>query len=148
MRNFRFTVAISILSFALGFGITRAQDKTERDRLTTRAQEVNRTASKVGMKMALERVSTETGVPLEQVQTLHKQHPQAGAAGILLSCVMADETKQPAEQFLRNSSQKTWPKQAAENHVSVEKLIERLDRLEKAMAPSERNSEKPPPRKK
>jgi hypothetical protein len=90
---------------------------------------------KSSMKTALHGVSVETGVPLATVESMHKHHPDTGPAGILVACVLADETKKPAEQLVKKHEDgKTWAEIARENKVPVEKLDRKLDNLEKFLA--------------
>jgi hypothetical protein len=82
----------------------------------------------------LQRISTETGVPLERVREQHKQHPDIGVAGLMLANVMASDTKKRPENFLnQRASGKKWLKIAKEQNVPVERLNERLDRLNRAI---------------
>ena len=119
---------------AIGPTTVRAAEKSDGDRLHDRISEVNQHAKKAGFKTAIQRVSTETGVPVEQLETIHKRYPEAGAAGILIASVLADETKQPADKFAKShESGKSWTSIAHENKVSTDKLIERLDRLDRAL---------------
>jgi hypothetical protein len=46
-------------------------------------------------------VATETGVPIERVRAMHKNHPKVQAAGILVACVLADETKKTPDSVLK-----------------------------------------------
>jgi hypothetical protein len=119
----------------LGAGLPARAEADKADRLNSRVHDVNDAAKKKGMmQVALHTVSVETGVPREQVDALHKRFPDTGPAGILISCVMADETKRPPEEFIKkHNSGDGWGRVASESRVPVEKLIERLDRLERAM---------------
>src|SRR3981081_3253254 len=77
---------IASLVLGLGAGALRGQDKAGLDRLGQRATELNQTAKKPGMmKVALQRVSNETGVPLTEVEAMHKHYPDAGPAGVMLA---------------------------------------------------------------
>ena len=134
MRKSIMSVLIGAVVFGLGLTVLPAQDKQQRERLNERIDEVNKVGRKAGMQLAIQRVSTETGVPLEQIQAIHKRHPNVGPAGILIACVLADETKKPAEDFARAASGgKGWAAQAREHKVPLEKLDARLDRLERAL---------------
>ncbi|MBC8096054.1 MAG: hypothetical protein H7Y43_09595 [Akkermansiaceae bacterium] len=111
-----------------------AADQSARALLDDRAREVNRSAKEQGMPLTLKRISTETGVPLEQVQSMHKRHSDIGPAGLLIACVLANDTKKEPEVFMkRRASGKTWTSIAKENKVSLEKLNARLDRLDTAI---------------
>ena len=128
---------IANLVLVLGAGALRGQDKAGLDRLGQRATELNQTAKKQGMmKVALQRVSNETGVPLTEVEAMHKHYPDAGPAGVMLACVLADETKKAPEHFLaKRKGGEGWEAMARANKVSIEKLNERMVRLEKAITP-------------
>src|SRR5438552_4047058 len=118
---------LPLVSAVILFGTSNlfsAESNNARDRLHDRIAEVNDLAKKVGLQTALQRVSTETGVPVAQLETLHKRYPDTGPAGILISSVMADETKKPAEDFARaQKSGKSWTRIANDNNVSTEMLI-------------------------
>jgi len=113
----------------------RAQDKEARDRLDNRIEAVNDAAKKPGMMdVALERISTQTGVPRDQVQALHKRFSDVRAGGLLVACVLAAETKKGGDVFLKErSGGKTWAAIARENNVPVEKLVGRLENVQKSL---------------
>ena len=134
MKKSIFSFMVATLVFSSGFGVALGQDKAAREQLETRTHEVNQTAKKQGMDLSLQRISTETGVPLEQVQAMHKKHSDVGAGGLMIACVLANETKKAPEEFLKkNAGGKSWAALAKENNVSVNKLNERLSRLENAI---------------
>jgi len=112
-----------------------AADKEDLDHLEKRVNQLNAAAQKPGMMdIALQRISTETGVPVERVREQHKKHPEIGAAGLMIANVLANETQKRPEQFLnQKASGKKWLPIAKENKVTVDKLNERLDRLARAM---------------
>ncbi len=128
----------SLLAAALFVGSSLssalAQDKASRERLDDRVHEVNRSAKSQGMPLTLRRISTETGVPLERVESMHKRYSDTGPAGLMIACVLANDTKKEPEEFLkRRASGKSWTAIAKENNVSLEKLNARLDRLDNAI---------------
>jgi len=128
---------LTLSTFAVAFGLivpVFAADN-DHDAYEKRVKQINALGNKPGMeKVALQRVSSETGVPIEKVQNQFKRHPEVGAAGLLLANVMADETKKAPESFLQQRDKgKKWLAIAKENNVSVDKLNERLDRFEKAL---------------
>jgi hypothetical protein len=91
------------------------------------------------MSAALNAISVETGVPQDQVQTLQKNHADAGAGGVLIASVLADETKQAPETFLQtHASGKSWDTIASDNKVSQDKIDLRLNHVQNAIgsAPS------------
>jgi hypothetical protein len=137
MRKTLFGAMIASLMLGSGAGALRGQDKAELDQLGQRAAEVNQSAKKSGMmQVALQRVATETGVPLTEVEAMHKHYPDAGPAGVLLACVLADETKKTPEHFLaKRKGGEGWAAMARANKVSIEKLNERMARLERAVSP-------------
>ena len=98
-----------------------------------RAHSLNMSVEKNGtMKDAIHAVSVETGVPETKIQAMHHKHPKAGPTGILAACVLADETKKDPDRYLtRFAGGRSWTEIAADNHVPIEKLNVRLDRVEK-----------------
>ena len=83
------------------------------------------------MKEAIHDVSVETGVPLEKLQRMHDNHPDAGAAGIMIACTIADSAKGNPETYLsRHINGKGWAAIARENDVPLEKINDRLSKLE------------------
>ena len=83
------------------------------------------------MPEALKGVSIETGVPLREVQAMHEHFKDTGAAGLLVACVLADETKRAPEYFLKKhvDGGKDWTQLTIENRVPVEKVLQKLDSL-------------------
>jgi hypothetical protein len=87
------------------------------------------------MEAALRAISVETGVPMERVRTMHQKHPEAGVGGILNACVLADETKvDPEDFFKQHLNGKNWNAIATDHHVSTEKLMVRLDHVDRYLA--------------
>ena len=127
-------LATSAMVFAASFVI--AADKDDLDEYEKRLNRINAQAEKPGMlNVALQRISTETGVPLEQVRAQHKRHPEVGPAGLLIANVLANETKKAPSEFLKERAEgKKWVAIARQHKVSVDKLNDRLERLEKAIA--------------
>ena len=69
-----------------------------------------------------------------QLEAMHKHYSVVGIAGVLIACVLADETKKPPENFMKErQSGKGWTTMARNNKVSVEKISERLDHLERIL---------------
>ena len=125
--------SLLVTTMALGFGTRLARaDERSKDELDSRAHTVNALADRHGgMKDAIHDVSVETGVPTEQLQKMHERHPDAGAAGLLIACVLADNTKRAPEQFLSSHiNGKGWAAIARDNNVPLEKINTRLDHLE------------------
>src|SRR5947208_6995774 len=94
-------LTIAGLVFGITTGAATAQKtKVEKNRLDDRVQEVNKSAKREGMlKPAIHAVSVETGVPEDRIESLHKKHPDVGAAGIMISCLIADLTKKMPEEI-------------------------------------------------
>ena len=130
----------SIFCVAIGLVTTsaRAADKQERDTLSDRIHAVNNAAEKSGnMKAALHSISVETGVPENQVEAMHKKYSDIGVAGVLMSCVMADETKKPSDYFMnKHKGGKSWTELAREHNVPLDKINTRLDHVEQSLAHS------------
>ena len=127
-------IAMTILALGLVFP-TLGADKEDLDHLENRVKQLNALAAKPEMKdIAFQRISTETGVPLETVRKQHSRHPEIGIAGVMIANVLANETKKKPDSFLtQRDNGKNWRQLAKENNVSVDKLNERLDRLHKAI---------------
>lgn len=128
-----YSLLVATVSLGLSGGVARAQGRAaQKDELENRAQTVNALADKHGgMKEAIHDVSIETGVPLEQVQKMHDQHPDAGAAGIMIACVIADNAKGSPNTYLSHHvNGKGWGAIAGDNKVPLDKINARLDKLE------------------
>ena len=139
------TILVAGLVLSVGAHELLAQDKAKVDELDKKADSINATAKNPGkMKAAFQSISSETGVPVDQVEHLHKNHPDAGPAGIMLACSMADETKKSAGHFLDSRlSGKGWGAIAHDNKVSVDKLNERLDHMATYLASAPEKAENP-----
>jgi hypothetical protein len=125
---------MTILALGLVFPALAA-DKEDLDHLENRVKQLNALGAKPATQdIALQRISTETGVPLETVRKQHGRHPAIGIAGLMIANVLANETKKNPGTFLtQRDNGKKWRQIAKENNVSVEKLNERLDRLHNAI---------------
>src|SRR6476469_7996729 len=118
------------LVWAVGLmGSLTAADKDDLEHLENRVKQLNAQAQKPGMMdVALQRISTETGVPLENVRRQHERHPDVGVAGLMIANVLANDTKKSPETFLSEHAKgKKWLTIAKNNKVSVDNLNERLD---------------------
>lgn len=143
MKKLMHSLLVAAVSLGITAGVALGQPKA-REELDNRAHSVNMLADQHGgMKAAIHDVSVETGVPIDRVQQMHDQHPNAGAAGILIACVLADNTKQPAEHFLnRHEHGQSWARIARDNNVPLNKIDYRLDNLQRELgnlAPTGRN---------
>ncbi len=130
MRRLMYYLVLAIMS--LGLNVRAQQRAAEKDELETRAHSVNALADKHGgMKEAVHDVSVETGVPVEQIQKMRDQHPDAGAAGVMIACVISDNAKGSPEVYLsRHVNGKGWAAIARDNNVPLDKINARLDKLE------------------
>jgi len=126
--------ALSIFALLIGF-VTPVMAADDEDQYEQKVKHLNSLGDKPGkMKVALQRISTETGVPLDRVEAQHKRHPEMGVAALMLANVMsADTKKQPSYFFEQRKAGKKWLTLAKENNIPVDRLNERLDRLEKAI---------------
>lgn len=145
MKKLMYTLMVATVSLGLTAGLARGQDRgSQKDELESRAHTVNALADKRGgMKEAVHDVSVETGVPTEQIEKMRDKHPDAGAAGIMIACVIADNAKGSPEGYLsRHVNGKGWGAIARDNNVPLEKINARLDKLEhdlRGATGSERN---------
>ena|SRR5437879_1971183 len=134
MKKIICCAAITSLLLGMGLSSVSGADRTQ-EQLTERLQHVNRSAKTGGrMQTAFHAIATETGVPLEQIEALYKRYPEEGPAGVLMACVMADETKKSPEEFVKkNMAGKSWTQLAKEYKVSIDKLNERLDHMDRIL---------------
>ena len=137
-------LAFAVSAFLVAIPSLIAADDQDVDEFERRVSRINAAADKPGkMNIALQRISTETGVPLENVRGQHKRYTNMGAAGIMIANVLANETKKAPNDFLKaRTDGKKWLAQARDNKVSVEKLNDRLERLQKAMTDGAGGAEK------
>jgi hypothetical protein len=140
MRKSIVGVVIAALALGLAPNFARAAEKTARQGLDDRMHAVNETVKKRElMKEALKGVSIETGVPLAEVESMHKHHQDTGPAGILVACVLADETKKNPDSFIKKHVDGAkWADLARENKVPIEKLDHKLDNLERHLTAGEK----------
>ncbi len=134
MKKWICGLMISGLLSGLGTASLQAQSKAAKEDLDRRANDVNDIVKKEKKDdLAMRAVSNETGVPLGEVENMYHKHKTA--AGVLIACVLADETKRPPEEFLgKRSSGSSWAALARENRVSLDKIYGRLDHLERDLA--------------
>jgi hypothetical protein len=78
---------------------------------------------------ALHGISVETGVPLEQLRAIEARR-RVSPAGLMVACVIADNTKEDPDRIVRKASDKTWAALAREYGVPYDKIERRLARLE------------------
>ncbi len=129
MKKFPYILAALV---SLGITGSRMRAADQKDVLEDRVHSLNSMADKRGdFKVSLHDVSTETGVPMDQLQKMHDQHPDAGAGGIMVACVLADDTKKTPEHFLSSHvGGHGWAEIARQNSVPLDRINGRLDRLE------------------
>src|ERR1051325_6992504 len=101
MRRFMYSLLVGAVSLCLAGGVARGQGRAaEKDELESRAHTVNALADqRGGMREAIHDVSVETGVPLEKLQKMRDEHPDAGAAGLMIACVIADNAQGAPESY-------------------------------------------------
>jgi hypothetical protein len=135
MRKLIYSLLAATVSFGFMTGLARADERTAKDELESRAQSVNSLADKRGgMSQAIHDVSVETGVPQDQLQRMHTQHPDAGPAGLLIASVLADNAKGSPEQYLnRHVNGKGWAAIARESNVPLDKIDTKLANLEREL---------------
>jgi len=134
MRRLMYSLMVATVSLGLTAGLARGQGRgAQKDELDARAQTVNALADKHGgMKEAVHSVSVETGVPMDQLQRMRDKHPDAGAAGIMIACVLADNAKGAPESYLnRHVNGKGWAAIARDSNVPLDKINARLDKLQR-----------------
>jgi hypothetical protein len=134
MRRLMYSLMVATVSLGLTAGLARGQSRgAQKDELDARAQTVNALADKHGgMKEAVHSVSVETGVPMDQLQRMRDKHPDAGAAGIMIACVLADNAKGAPESYLnRHVNGKGWAAIARDSNVPLDKINARLDKLQR-----------------
>ena len=131
-KTLRTLVVLAFLAAFVPVGMAANEDVENYEK---RVKELNSLGEKPGMKkVALQRISTETGVPLEQVQNQHQKNPEVGIAGLMIANVLAADTRKGPGEFLKErATGKRWLTMARENKVPVERLNSRLDRLERAI---------------
>jgi predicted transcriptional regulator YdeE len=84
---------------------------------------------------AMHTISVETGVPRDQLRTLRQNYPTIEPSAVLIACVLADETKKAPEAFLKQHiAGQTWVQIARNNKVPLDKIDERLQRIQQALA--------------
>ena len=87
---------------------------------------------------AMHTISVQTGVPRDQLRTLRQNYPTVEPSAVLISGVLADETKKAPEAFLKQHiAGQTWVQIAKNNKVPLEKIDERLQRIQQALAAGE-----------
>ena len=126
---------LTTVAVALAFTLPMAAADDDVEHYEKRIKHLNDLSEKPGKaKVALQRIATETGMPLERVQNQHKKFPDIGIGGLMVANVLANDTRKSPGQFLeQRKSGKKWLAIAKEHKVPVERINQRLDRLEKAI---------------
>ena len=134
MKKLMYTLMVGAVSLGMTLGTARAQERAK-DELDSRAQSVNDLASRHGgMRDAIHNVSIETGVPEGQLQKMRDSHPDAGAAGLLIASVIADNAKGSPERYLsQHQNGRGWASIARENSVPLDKINVKLGNLEREL---------------
>src|SRR5437016_4692133 len=136
MRKAILGLLIASLAMAFGGQSAFAAEGAKRA-VDDRMHSLNDLVKKQGMMQeALKGVSIETGVPLRELEAMHNHYKDTGAAGLLVACTLADETKNPPEYFLKKhvDGGKDWTQLAIENRVPIDKLLRKLESLEGHLA--------------
>jgi hypothetical protein len=134
MKKIINSLLVVAVSLGLSAGFARGQGRAaEKDELESRAHTINQLADqKGGMKESIHDVSVETGVPVDQLQKMHDRHPDAGPAGLMIASVLADNAKGSPENYLaKHINGKGWGAIARDNNVPLEKINDRLAKLER-----------------
>ena len=131
MKTLISSIVVASLVLASG-AASRAADKESKERFEDRAHSLNDAVKKNHAETeAYHGVSVETGVPMEKIEAMHKNNPQAGPAGLMIACTIADETKKDPATYVRTFvAGKSWTSIAEDNHVPFGKIEARLARLE------------------
>ncbi len=112
---------------------TLAEQKTALD---THARTINQaTKSNPSLqKVALQQISKETGVSVEQLQQQEKNHPEAGANALLLGNLIAKESNTKFGELMRaRESGKHWADIAKAHNVDIDALVQKSSRVAQAL---------------
>ncbi len=131
--------ATMVVALMLGSGLGRAGaaqgDATVRH-LQRGAVQVDELANKSPAKLqaALHTISSETGMPHDQIVAQHAAHPKATVGQLLFVNAVGAETKKDPESLLKElESGKTWRAIARENNVPLDKLSVHYDNVIKSL---------------
>ena len=124
------------LMLSAGASVASAQDKATKNNFEEKVRAINSLGKKSETaNVGFRTISVETGVSFDEVKGMHKKHPDAGPAGLMIACVLADETKTAPEKFLQGHIDgKSWEAMIRDHKVPLEKVNERLDHLERSMS--------------
>jgi hypothetical protein len=86
------------------------------------------------LQAGLAAISKETAVPLPKIEAEHKEHPNVGLAGLFMAHELAVHTHKPVEHFIKAHREgKSWNELATANNQNLDKVEQKLDRIEAAM---------------
>ena len=107
--------------------------ETRLHQLQTQIKQATKTTPQ--WETAMHTISVQTGVPRDQLRAMRQKHPTVEPSAVLISCVLADETKKAPEQFLEQAiTTQDWIPIARNNKVPLEKINARLERIQEALA--------------
>jgi hypothetical protein len=124
-------------------GLAEDREKAEHDELVKRARVINDQGKKHGEKdFTIRVIANETGFPVTDVENMTRKYPKSSLADVMLACVFSDLTKGAPETYLKKHAEvNNWAKMAREEKIPLDKLNDRLDRLEKRVAFDEKRKE-------
>jgi hypothetical protein len=136
MKKQLFT-ACTVIGMALVFNQAAAQSasapENQLHQLQNQINEGTKTTQQ--WETAMHTISVQTGVPRDQLRTFRQNYPTVEPSAVLISCVLADETKKAPEGFLKQHiAGQTWVQIARTNKVPLNKIDERLQRIQQALA--------------
>jgi hypothetical protein len=129
--------ALAVFGAALAFNTAVPAASAPETRLHQLQKQVNETTKTPQQwEVAMHTISVQTGVSREQLRAMRQKHPTVEPSAVLISCVLADETKKAPEQFLERAiATQDWIPIARNHKVPLEKINERLERIQQAIAP-------------
>lgn len=128
--------ALAVLGTALALNAATPAASAPEARLHQLQTQIN-TATKTTpqWEVAMHTISVQTGVPRDQLRAMRQKHPTVEPSAVLISCVLADETKKAPEQFLERAiATQDWIPIARNNKVPLEKINARLEQIQQALA--------------
>ena len=136
MRKYIFT-AITVIGMALALKPAPAQAASDSENQLHQLQkQINDgTQTTPQWETAMHTISVQTGVPRDQLRSLRQKYPTVEPSAVLIACVLADHTKKAPEEFLKQHiAGQTWVQIAGNNKVPLDKIDERLQRVQQALA--------------
>jgi len=129
--------ALAVIGITVALNSTPAQgasaSETQLHQLQKQINEGTQTTQQ--WETAMHTVSVQTGVPRDQLRTLRQKYPTVEPAAVLISCVLADQTKKAPEEYLKQHiAGQTWVQIAANNKVPLDRIDERLQKIQQALA--------------